>query len=95
MQAFGISEEDIENVLRKHWARVANTDGKSFADMADELFTSIDASAVEQAALKGGVELDAQTDAAHSEIERQLVRQGVLEELRSDTTSSPARKARP
>ena len=95
MQAFGINEEDIEKVLRKHWDRVANTDGKSFEDMADELFTSIDAPAVERAALKGGVELEEQTDAAYAEIERQLVQQGVLEELRSEVAAPPARKARP
>ena len=55
--AFGISEEDIEAVLSKHWARVANSDGKSFEDMASDLFTHLDANAIQRAALKGGVDL--------------------------------------
>lgn len=29
MQAFGITEEDVETVLKAHWARVANTEGHS------------------------------------------------------------------
>jgi hypothetical protein len=89
--AFGISEEDVENVLSKHWARVANSDGKSLENMAVDLFTHLDADAIERSALKGGVDLDDQTEAAYEEIERQLVERGVLGELRP----APARKARP
>jgi hypothetical protein len=89
--SFGISEEDIESVLSKHWARVANSDGKSFEDMAGDLFAHLDAGAIERAALKGGVDLDDQTEAAYEEIERQLVARGVLSEVRP----TPARKARP
>lgn len=77
--AFGIGDEDIENVLSRHWARVANTGGKSFGDIAAELFPLIDAGAVEKAALDGGTELDEQVEAAYADIERQLVERGVLE----------------
>lgn len=88
MNAFGISAEDVENVLRKHWSRVANTDGNSFEYMAVELFPGINATAVEHAALTGGVSLEEQTAAAYEEIERQLVWQGVLEELRLEPAAS-------
>jgi len=79
MQAFGISEEDLANVLRKHWARVANTNGLDFEAMADLNFRYLNDAAVEKAALDGGVEMDDQTEAAYEEIERQMVALGVLE----------------
>lgn len=95
MHAFGITEEDLENVLRKHWARIVNSGGKSFEHMADDLFSSIDEAAVEGAALKGGVELEEQTDAAYEELERQLVERGVLAALRPERAAPTTRKARP
>jgi hypothetical protein len=95
MHAFGISEEDVANVLRKNSARLTNVAGQSLDEMAGALLADIDGAAVERAALKGGVELEEQTEAAYEEIARQLVRQGVLEQMRSEPATAPVRKARP
>ncbi|CAN7783454.1 hypothetical protein LJR175_008323 [Variovorax sp. LjRoot175] len=77
--AFAISEEDVEHVLSKFAVRVANSEGRSFAEMADALWQELDHAAIERAALHG-MELDAQTRYAHDEIAAQLVRFGTLEE---------------
>lgn len=77
--AFGIDEQDIENVLQAHSLRVTNTRGLSFASMAAELLPDIDAERVAEAALEGGDELDEQTSAAYEEIHAILVEQGVIE----------------
>ena len=77
--AFGISEDDIENVLCDYSLRVTNTQGKSFKTMASELIGEIDHARVEKTALKGGCDMDAQTAAAHEEIKQCLVELGVLE----------------
>lgn len=90
MQAFEISEDDIANVLRTHWARIGNSDGKSFEHMASDLFESIDHGKVEDAALEGGTEMDEQTDAAYEEIERQLVADGVLSAPRVEASTTPS-----
>ena len=87
--AFGISEDDVEVVLCKHWSRVANSDGKPFEDMASDLYYMVDADAVERAALKSGTDISAQTYAAHEEIERQLVERGVLSPPRLMPRLSP------
>ncbi len=71
MQAFGITEEDVETVLKAHWARVANTEGHSFESMAATLLPSLDHGLIEQSALFGD-DMDMQTRYAHEEIERQL-----------------------
>lgn len=83
MQAFGFSEEDVENVLRANWTRVGNTGGKSFELMASDLFAGLDDGAIEKAVLNGGTEMDDQTTAAYAELERQLVVAGVLGPLDS------------
>lgn len=82
--AFAISEEDVEHVLNKFAVRVANSEGRSFADMADAVWGQLDHGAIERAALLG-VELDAQTRYTHDEIAAQLMRLGMLEEPRMDT----------
>lgn len=89
--AFAISEEDIEHVLNKFVFRVANSEGLSFAEMADSLWSQIDHGAIERAALHG-MEMDAQTSYAHSEIAAQLVRMGVLEEARENSPRTVAFK---
>ena len=95
MQAFGISEEDVEIVLRANWARVGNTEGKSLELMASDLFAGLDDGAIEKAALDGGTEMDDQITAACAEIERQLVADGVLEPLALMAPAAPTRKMRP
>lgn len=79
--AFGISEEDITNVLRQNAVHVANTKGLSFAALGEHLYcdwTNVELARVAKAALNGGVELDQQTNAAYGEIRTILVEQGVL-----------------
>lgn len=58
--AFEITEQDIENVLRANAVKVANSGGKPFASMAEEIFADfVEADRVEVAALEGGTDLDA------------------------------------
>lgn len=81
--AFAISEEDVEHVLNKFAVRVANSEGRTFAEMADALWSDLDHGAIERAALHG-LEMDAQTRDAHDEIAAQLLRIGTLEEPREN-----------
>lgn len=80
--AFEITEEDVEHVLRKHVLDVANTNGKSFESMANEIWPVLDHSAIEGAALYA-CELDLQTQHAHDEIANQLRALGILEPLKA------------
>lgn len=77
MQAFGITEEDVETVLKENWARV-NSQGHTFESMAANLLPQLDHDVIEHSALFGD-DLDTQTRYAHEEIERQLsVKLGVM-----------------
>lgn len=80
--AFGITEEDICTVLLKNVSQVANSDGKSFEDMADAIFNNwcggVEFDRIAGAALDGGTEMNDQTEAAHAEIREILLEQGVL-----------------
>lgn len=89
--AYQATEVDVENVMRSNCLSVANTKGKSFESIANEVFGDLDFELIEQAALFGG-SLDEQTDYANDEITRQLREMGVLE-LKNDaaTTTPPAR----
>ena len=95
MQAFEISEEDVENVLFANWARIGNSGGKSFDLMASELFPGLNDGAIENAALAGGTDMEDQTTGAYAEIERQLVVAGILDPLAPMKAVAPARKMRP
>lgn len=77
--AYQVSDEDIENVLQNYSLRVTDTQGKSFETMAAELINQIDAARVEKAALRAGIDLDEQTQAANDEIKTILVELGILE----------------
>jgi len=81
MYAFEITSEDFENVLRQNALRVANSEGKPFGLMAEDLFEELQdrLPELEAAALEGGDDLDAQTDAAYAAIAQMLEDQGVLE----------------
>lgn len=81
--AYEVTEEDVENVLRRNSLRVSNTKGKPFEAMASEIFEHLDVSLIEDAALKGD-DLNEQTDYAYDEITRQLREQGVLEPLKDE-----------
>lgn len=85
--AYEATEEDVENVLRSNSLAVANTNGKSFESMANELHGKLDFDLIEQAALAGD-DLDEQTDYANDEIARQLREMGVLEPLKPAYDSS-------
>lgn len=87
--AFAISEEDVEHVLNKFAVRVANSGGRTFAEMADALWEQLDHAAIERSALHG-LEMDAQTRYAHHEIADQLIRLGTLEEPREGASRTVA-----
>lgn len=79
--AFGITEEDITNVLRQNAAQVANSNGVPFDIMGEQIFndwTDLEFDRVAKSALDGGVEMDDQVDAAYAEIRAILVEQGTL-----------------
>ena len=76
--AFGITEEDVEQVLREHTHRVNNSAGKSFETLACELIDEIDHERVAQAALDSGTEMDQQITGALGEIKTILVKIGAL-----------------
>jgi len=87
--AYEATVEDVENVLRSNSLAVANTNGKSFETMANELHGDLDFDLIEQAALAGD-DLDEQTDYANDEIARQLREMGVLKPLKpADDSPSP------
>lgn len=85
--AFEVTEMDVENVLRSNSLAVANTNGKSFESIANEVFGNLDFDLIEQAALYGD-DLDEQTDYANDEIARQLREMGILEPLKEVATES-------
>lgn len=79
--AFGITEEDITNVLRQNAAQVANSNGVPFDIMGEQIFndwTDLEFDRVAKSALDGGVEMDDQVEAAYAEIRAILVEQGTL-----------------
>ena len=80
--AFEITDEDVCNVLRQNWTKVADTKGLSFEAYADVLFNDLgpeDFDAIEEAALAGGDDLlEEQLPAAYEELRNILVREGVL-----------------
>ena len=76
--AFQTSADDIELALRRHSLSVSDTQGQSFAQMAETLLMEIDCDRVEQAALAAGCCLETQTQAALTEIRLILTEQGVL-----------------
>jgi hypothetical protein len=78
MKTYVVTAEDIENVLSQYSLRVADTQGKSFATMAAELFNELDLTTVEAAASTGHTK-DAQGQAVFKALHQLLVKEGVLE----------------
>lgn len=76
--AFQISPDDVVTVLRRRSLHVADTRGRRFEDMAEEIIDDLDTDRIEFTALRASTDLDEQTDAALEEIERQLIDLGVL-----------------
>lgn len=87
--AYEVSEDDVENVLRSNSLAVANTNGKSFESIANEVFPQLDFQLIEEAALAGDA-LDEQTDYANDEIARQLREIGILEPLTPVAVEAPS-----
>lgn len=80
--AYLATEDDVEDVLRAHSLAIANTNGKSFESIANEVFATLDLGLIEKAALYGH-DLDQQTEYANAEIIRQFRESGVLKPLKS------------
>lgn len=80
--AYEATEEDVQNVLSSNALHVANTNGKSFESIANEVFGELDFYLIEEAALFGDG-LDEQINYANDEIARQLRAKGILEELKA------------
>ena len=62
--AFGVTEEDIENVLRANSLRLETRNGEPFDLLAEQIFGSFsdeDFSGIERVALKASTDLDEQT----------------------------------
>lgn len=80
MNAFEITPQDVENVLRANCAKISDARGRNLATMAEDIFDNwaAELSQIEAVALNGGTELEDQTDAAYAEIHRILVEQGIL-----------------
>ena len=79
--AFGISEEDIENVLRANSLRLEAQSGEPLDLLAEQIFGGFsddDLARIERVALKASTDLDEQTSAACEEITRLLERDGWL-----------------
>lgn len=91
MHAFEVTEIDVETVLCNNSLAVANTQGKSFEDMAGELHGELDFALIEKAALYGD-DMDTQTGYAHEEIARQLREQGILEPEKSALAAAPRQR---
>lgn len=85
--AYQATEEDVENVLRSNSLTVANTMGKTFEAIANEVFGNLDFDRIEQAALFGD-DMEEQCDYANDEIARQLREMGILEPLALVSTKS-------
>lgn len=81
--AYGVTEEDVEAVLRANASAVADAKGRTFEAMASELMGELDHGLVEAAALHGD-EFDDQVVYANEEIARQLRALGTLEPLRPE-----------
>ncbi len=77
--AFEITPDDVESVLQAYSLRVANTGGRAFSDLAEELFDEMDHERIQDAALAGSTDLDGQTQAAFDEIKNSLVELGVID----------------
>lgn len=76
--AFEITTDDIENVLRQNVAKVANSHGQTFEQIAETLHDQLDLDEAESAALDAGGDMDNQTEAAYANLRRQLVSNGTL-----------------
>ena len=74
-----ITSEDVLEVLRAHaLVVVANTDGQSFSEMAEDIFDDLDLSSLERRALVAGERQAMQAWAIRDEIAVHMVDKGIL-----------------
>lgn len=76
--AFGISEEDVKNVLLENWSRVVNRDRLTPEVLSVILTRTLDRAVVAREALRAGCDMSEQTTAAYAEIQRQLTARGEI-----------------
>lgn len=76
--AFETTEQDIVTVLEANTGSVQGVAGRTYADMAQEIFADLNYGAVEKAALRAGTDMDDQIRGAQAEIKSQLIELGVL-----------------
>jgi hypothetical protein len=79
MNAFAISEDDIENVLWSNENRILHAEASDIPRLASEIFPMLDFQLIEDAALYGN-SMEEQTDYALDEIKRQLIDLKILDE---------------
>ena len=75
----GISASQIQAVLEAYSLRVADTKGRSFAEMAEDLIDEIDLARIERAAMDAGQDPQNRARAVSEAIKTSLVEIGVLE----------------
>lgn len=76
--AIRVTADDVLAVLRRYSLKVANTNGKPFEEIADDIFDDLLAHTAEAAAAKHGSDRLSQESAAQASIARQLAALGVL-----------------
>lgn len=81
MYGFEATADDLEVVLRVNFLRLKTVEEIAFEALAERLLPTINQARVEKEALKHANDLEGQTQAAHREIEVQLVESGVLEAI--------------
>lgn len=79
--AFGITPEDVENVLSQYRGVEILT-----PELIEKAFAALDHDAVAVAALDGGDDLETQTTAAYHAIDSQLRAAGIIKRYRVDVT---------
>lgn len=83
--AFGVTEQDIQNVLAANQLSSNCVNGRTIEQLAKEYFPDLDFQLIEDAALAGD-SMDEQIDYANDEIARQLREIGILEPIGDEQT---------
>lgn len=86
--AHDISSDDVLEVLRAHSLVVADTDGKPFSEMAEDIFDDLDFSSLERRALVAGERQAMQAWAIRDAIADQMVEKGILKRKLTETLES-------
>ncbi|MGF6440455.1 hypothetical protein [Paraburkholderia youngii] len=87
--AIRVTEADLLAVLRRYSLKVANTSGKPFEVLAEELFDDLMARVAESAAARHGSDRFSQESAAQASIAQQLAALGILAISEEELKASP------